>query len=1132
MYKFNYLLLATLFSFGFFSISNNAKAEIQKKISFKLQNVTLHAVFQKIEKSFNCDFAYAHEEVNDEIIVNIDVEDGSLEEVLQELFNDIPYAFDIAGDKVIIKKALLKEKIQQDEKRVLKGYVTAENKEPLPFVNVYIKNTTIGTVTDEKGYFELTVDDASQKTIVASSIGYQTQEIIISEATQYNFTLIDAMSQVDEVVVTANNIQKEKRSLGYAIATLDGDMVNKSQDANVLNNLSGKVAGLKVINQSGNIGSSTRVQIRGISSLTGDNQPLFVVDGVPISNSNYSGANNDRNSGYDPGNRAADINADDIETISVLKGGAAAAIYGSRAKDGVIIITTKRGKKQSNAKIFTYNGSFGLSSVLKLPDLQNEFTQGTDGHYVNTSLNGWGASIASMAGKTVKDINGNDVLLSAQPNNIQDFFDVGQFLHNSLSISEAGEDHDYRLSFTNFNQKGIIPNSELNKSVLSFNAGKNFSSKWTSRITFNYYRQKVEGQVSSGTGNNSLINILYQIPRTFSLDEYKQYKNVDGSQKKLDQFTNNPYWIINENTNEGTLDRIIGNFQVGYDPYEWLNFTARVGTDFYREYRRNILAMGTVGVPKGAFSDESIYSRELNTDVMATINKDFSTDLNLTMILGHNVNQRQFQTISNIAKNLTVADLYTFSNAEINNPSNYYSIRRLWGAYADMTLSYKNFAFLNGTLRNDNSSTLPKENNSYWYYSMNSSLILTDALPSLKKDWLTYAKLRANYSQVGSDEAPYQLKNQYAPLSQYFVQFQAGNFNTFPHGGYLAFRAPAEMAPENLKPQKKNELEIGLDIYFLNHRCGFEVAHYISKTKNQIISIPVPWTSGYESKRTNIGEIENKGIELKLNVVPIQTNDFKWDVLFNFSKNKTTVVELAQGVEELTLLSSANNLSIKARPGEGYGLYGLGYKRNDAGEPIVNKETGFYEIADTPMKFGEIEPDFLMGLSNTFRYKNLTFSVMIDGRKGGVMYSNTVNNLRRDGLASETAANRDKTMILNGVNEVDGKYVSNTVPMRSVQDYWEITYGSKITEPAIFESDYIKLREARLNFGLPQKWVNKTPFGKVNLAVYGNNLFLIYSKIPHIDPESSQYGSSAMEGIEYGGVPSTRNYGFNVQMTF
>lgn len=1018
------------------------------------------------------------------------------------------------------------------------GTVTgSEDGMSIPGVSVVVKGQeTIGTTTDIDGKYSITVPQSTEA-LVFSFIGMVAQEISINGKTTIDVVLEPEILQMDEVVVTANAIKREKRSIGYSVSTVGGDDVNKTQESDLLKSLSGKVAGVDIRSTSGDVGGSTRILIRGASSLTGTNQPLFVVDGVPISNSNYVGENNDRNSGYDTGNRGSDINPDDIETISVLKGGAAAALYGSRARDGAIIITTKRGKKGFEQKSITYNGGLSYQTPFILPDYQNEYAQGTQGKYVNDRLNGWGPKISEMEGIEVEDINGDLTTLSSHPNNVKDFYDVGQIYSNSLAIAGADEKGDYRLGYTNYQQKGIVPESKYARNTISFNAGRKFANKFSSRITGNYIWNETTGRVSQGgNNNNAIISLIHTLPRTFDLDEYKQYENEDGSQKKLGDFTPNPYWIINKNKFSSELNRLWGNFQLDYDPFEWLNLMGRVGTDMYREYRRQINAVGSVGMVDGQFADESVWRREFNSDLMLTAKKAFG-DLNVMFILGHNVNQREFQTIGNKASSLTVAGLYNFGNAEINTPTNYYEQRRIWGVYSDLTLSYKNFLFLNATLRNDHSSTLPEENNSYWYPSVSGSAVITDAFPGIKNNILSYLKIRANYAQVGSDEGPYQLDFTYTPLNSYFVQFQ-GTENQFPHGDYLAFGAPNTIPPTDLKPQKQNSYEIGMDLYLFDNRLGFDFAYYSIITSNQIVSLPIPWTTGYTRNRTNVGEVSNKGIELRVTATPVSIKDFKWDIGVNFSKNTQIVEKLAEGVEEIDLGSSFNSIEVKATPGDPYGLFGKTFRHDPDGNLIINETTGLIEISNDVKRLGNIDPDWTMGIQNTFKYKGITLSALIDIREGGVMYSETVNSLRSLGLAKETGENREATIINNGVNEVDNgdgtfSYVPNETPVGSMQEYWQNYADGNVAESALFDADYIKLREVRLGYQLPKKWLSKTPFGLVEISAVGRNLWLIKSEIPHIDPESSLLGSgSNAQGIEWWGAPSTTTYGFNLRLTF
>jgi TonB-linked SusC/RagA family outer membrane protein len=1013
------------------------------------------------------------------------------------------------------------------QSREVSGVVTsADDGMSIPGVSVMVKGTTIGTSTDFDGKYTISVP-ADGKILIFSSVGMKKTEVEITSNT-INLVMESESIGVDEVIVTAVGVKREKKSLGYAVSTVQGSDISKSQ-SNPVSALAGKVAGVVVSASSGEVGGSNRVVIRGVSSLGGANQPLYIVDGVPILNDMFSGKGDGSIAGVDNGNRASDINPDDIASLTVLKSGAAAALYGSRAKNGVIVITTKRGKQSKKKSYFTYSNSMSIGNPLKLPDYQNTYAPGDKGKYGKTRLNGWGPRISDLEGTEVELLNGDMQELSAHKDNVKDFFDTSFNMSNSIAVADADKDGDYRLSFTNTKNEGLIPESWQKKNVLSFNGGRNMG-KVTSRISFSYIRD-----ITNNRGKGGTADAVLGIPRTLDLDYYKDYLNEDGSQKTLSEFSNNPYWSLNKNKYETKMNRVIGNFQLAYKPLEWLEISARIGTDFYNEQRSNITAKGTLGAMKGSRSENNYWSRSFNSDILLTANKEIASDLNLTVILGHNINQRDYRRQSVEAEDFIVDDFYGYANSNKSQPTSYESKRRIWGVFADVTLDYKGYLFLNMTGRMDNSSTLPEENNRYYYPSVSTSFIVTDAFPSLKNNVLSYLKVRANIASVGSDEDPYQLDFNYTALEDVFVQFASRN--TYPHGGYRAYSAPGTLPPLSLKPEKQISWETGLDVYLFENRVGLDLSYYETITKDQIIGIQVPNSTGYYRKKLNIAEIKNNGYELRMTAIPFRSDDFKWDMAVNFTKNTTKVVELAPGVKTYDVGSAYNGVVVKAEAGESLALYGKKFERDPEGNMIINKTTGLFAIGGESEKLGDIDPDFTFGFENTFKYKNLSVSALIDGRVGGYMYSNTVRSLRYDGLVEETTNNRGGSIINKGVNEVtsgdETTYVANTTAVNTMHEWWNNYANDQVAESSVFENTWVKLRQVRLDYTFPKKFLANTPFGSAEFGIYGRNLLILYSKVPHIDPEQSALGASSNgQGVEWGGIPTTRNFGVNFRLTF
>ncbi|MHB1168355.1 MAG: SusC/RagA family TonB-linked outer membrane protein [Longimicrobiales bacterium] len=1028
---------------------------------------------------------------------------------------------------------LLAGPLEAQQTGTVTGVVTETSGQPIAGAVIEVQGANgAQALTRDDGRYLLQNVPVGEQSIRAQSVGFATLEHqinVVAGSNELNFQLETRAMQLDAIVVTGQQIERQARELAYSVSTIQGEELTEVRETNFVSALAGRVPGVDVVGQSGDIGASTRIVIRGISSLSGDNQPLFVVDGVPISNSNIvAGTSQDRLTGaIDVGNRGADISSDDIESVTVLRGAAAAALYGQRAKDGVILITTKKGTGIGGANI-TVSSTLRTSSPLVLPDFQNTYAQGSAGAYSSTSLNGWGPRIA---GQEVENIRGETVTLRPFPNNVDQFYEDALLAIHSVSLAASDERADFRLGVTHQNQEGIVPASEQTRTSININTGYEITPKLNARLSGFYIRTDGKGRaVAGGNDPNVLTSLVNTLPRTFDMRDLRDYKDEFGNQRTIDNFTNNPYWIVNENPFTNEVDRLFGSGSVDYSPVDWVTITGRAGLDTYTEDRRNINAVGTLGRVEGLFSLDVLQERQRNFDLLAEGRRDLSEDFDLRVVLGGNLNERELQIQRNTASELTVPGLYNFANANANAPGNTSERRKLYGIYTDLTLGFRDYLYLNVTGRNDWSSTLPENNNSFFYPSVNLSFVLTEAF-DIAGDILSYGKLRANYAQVGSDEAPYQLDFRYFPVNTIFGQYGTGN--TFPFGGQTGFQATNIIPPADLKPQRQNSFEIGGEFQFFNGRAGIDLTYYDVRTSDQIISIPIPESTGFTANRTNVGEVSNEGIEAQLNFNPVRSSLVNWDMYLNFTKNENKVVSLAPGVEEINIASAFNSLQVKAVPGQALGIYGPGFMRNDAGELIIDPATGLRQEGDI-IRLGDIDPDFRLGLSNTVRVGPVTGSFLIDWREGGSVYSETVGELRRLGLAEETAVNRGGTFIDEGViANGDGTFRPNDVPVQNMQAFWARYSASGIHEGKIFDASNARLREVRLDWSVPREWLERTPFGGLSIGVEGRNLWLFYKKVPHIDPETGLFGSASNgQGIEWNVLPSVRSFGINVEARF
>ncbi|GAB4511223.1 MAG: SusC/RagA family TonB-linked outer membrane protein [Allomuricauda sp.] len=1029
------------------------------------------------------------------------------------------------------------------QEKTISGNVTDQNGLPLPGASVVIVGTNNGTQTDFDGNYAINASEG--QVLRFSYIGLKTVDRTVAGSSTINVQLEEDAQALEEVVVTALGIERESRTLGYAVSTVQSEDLNEVRETNVLNALQAKASGIQITNQSGNVGGSTRILIRGNSSLSGTVQPLFVIDGVPISNDNIATGSR-ITGGFDFGNRAQDINPDDIASVSILKGASAAALYGSRASGGVIQITTKKGKKGAATSV-SFNSNFRFDTPLRLPDFQNEFAAGDEGVYDFNQLPneqvtaGWGPSIGSLSGQTYENFNGQQSNFRAFPNNLRDFYQTGATSINSVTVSGGTENGgDYRLSIAYTDQKGLVPNSRLNRTNIGFNAGRQFSEKLISRASFNYIRTNLTGTARVGANDpNVLTSIVNLLPRTTDYNLFIPWKDEFGNQiNDPGGQTNNPYWVAYENAPTNTVQRFFGNVSLQYFPFDNFDILARAGYDTNVDKRFSQNSIGTIGRLNGSFTDDWIDSRELTLDLIATYDKDFGEDFNLIVRGGTQWNERVFERFTNNALDLTVPELFDPGNADVNNVSKNFSERRIFGVFGDVTFNYKDWLILNATGRNDFSSTLPINNNSFFYPSVSLSWVFSDAL-GISGDVFSFGKLRGSWANVGGDTNPYLLDFTFNPDTAFFGQFSTGG--TYPFDGQLAFDSDSGLADQNLKPSNQENYEIGMELGFFKSRLNINATYYSNLTEDDIVSVPVPESSGFRTFLTNVGGVSNSGFEIDLNAKIISSPDFGWDLVANFSKNETIVEDLA-GLpgESLNLATEFNGIAVRAVEGQPFQLFGNRFARaldsdgNEIEDQILVDEDGIRQIGQ-PGELGAIQPDFTMGLSTTLRYKGFRLSTTFDWREGGKLFSNTISGLRAGGLAAETAIDRDdlfvdpNTFVDNG----DGTYSPNTTPIASSQRYWQQFASGSIAEGNVFDATFIKWRELSLVYDFPKSILEKTPIKALQVGIQARNLAIFNTDVPHIDPEASIGGaSSQLDGIERGAVPSPRSIGMNLTVNF
>lgn len=1027
--------------------------------------------------------------------------------------------------------------------RTITGKVTSsEDGSALPGVNVAIKGTSRGTTTTNTGTYKINVP--ANAILTFSFVGYSSQSITVGSRTAIDVKLNSNVEELSEVVVTALGIEKAKRELNYATQSVKGSDIAQKAEPNVLNALQGKIAGVQIVGASGEPGASTNINIRGITSFTGNNQPLFIVDGIPISNDldRTNGGPNGTLGGPQSSNRALDIAPENIESIDVLKGPAAAALYGSRASSGAIIITTKAGKGGNlNRKMeVTVNSSYVIQNMYGYPELQNEYGQGSSGIFVPTSLNSWGPKFGTTPtvangllnsdGSTRKNPDGTtDYVYQAYPNNVKNFFKQGSIATNSVNLQGGNATQSYSLLISNTAQKGIVPGSEFNRTNVSFGGNTILANKIKFGGTFNY---TTTGQNNFLTGNNSSAPaVLSTLPRSYDLQGLP-YTDANGKSIYITS-ADNPYWSINNNKTLSSVDRLTGTINLGYDINSWMSVNYRLGLDTYTDRRKQVFAIGAARLPTGAVLEDVFYRSEINSDLVFRFKKDklFNDNINFTGLLGYNVNQRKFQNVSAYGGGLTLPNYYNINNATTYTSANggtgeASTLRRLIGYYGQASFDYKKYLFLELTGRLDQSSTLPKVNNSFFYYSGSLGLSITDAF-NIKSDVFSFGKLRMSYAKVGKDADPYLLN------STYSVTSQGNNVSSisFPINGQAGFSIGTRIGSgDNLTPEFTTAYEIGTNIGLFNNRLNLDIAAYKTISTNQILNVTVAATTGYRTRTTNIGKMTNKGIELMLSYKVFNSKDFSWTVSGNYTVNRNIVDEIGAGVTAFNIPgSSFTGTAPSIVEGRPYGVI-LGNKRarNPEGKFIVNPQTGLWVAAIPNQEIANPNPDAIIGITNTFNYKGVGLSFLFDSQQGGQIVSFTLASLKGSGALKETAVDREKPRIIDGVfANADGTYTPNNIQI-DAQNYFN--QGLQ-TDLNVYGATVYRLREVTLSYQLPKALLAKLPFGAVSLSFSGRNLFY-YAPNSLIDPELNTQGAGNIRGLELQSNPNTRNYGVNLRLTF
>lgn len=1064
------------------------------------------------------------------------------------------------------------------QQRQVTGKVTGNNA-PVPFASVQLKGATTGTITDQQGNFKLSVP-GRDAVLVVRSIGYVLKEIPVGDATSFNIDLQPDDKTMQEVVVTALNVKREKKSLGYSVQEVKGADLTQTKDANFINSLSGKVAGIQVTGSSGNMGGSARITIRGVNSIFGNNNPLFVVDGVPMDNSSFTGSdptnslNMERGrGGYDYGNAIQDINPNDIESLSVLKGAAASALYGTRGSNGVIAITTKKSKTGAASGIsVTYNFGAQMEKVYIMPKYQNEYGGGykftklyvkehpegfKDGKATYDDNDGkgpydlvpdyepdvsWGPK---LDGKLVRHFwswdpnkQNPDFGVSApwepHPNNNRDFFETGLTLTNSVSVSGSNEKGAFRLAYTNLDQKFVLPNSKLKRNSLSFNGTYAISNRLEAFIGVNYAGTNALGRPGTGYhGRNVMQGFSEYGHRDWDMNKMKNYAYAyDGSQISWNRgawddqpprYTDNPYWIRYKNYETDRRDRVFGNAGFNFKLTDYLSVTAKFMTDFYTDSRQERVAIGSQGIP--SYTEATRFVKENNYEGRINFNKSIGTHFSLTAFAGVNRRENYLKFTGGESKDgLNIDGWYNLANSR--QPARAYDhVEKLRenAVFGSASLGYQGMLYLDVTGRNEWSSTLPAANNSYFFPSVSGSFVFSEAGGLKNSSWLSFGKLRLGWAQVGKGTVPY------STLLAYLAE---ENF-----GSTANITVPDQLNNANIRPEITTEVEAGLELRFLHNRLGVDFSVYDKKSKDQIIPLTISASSGYTTAIINAGLIRNKGFELALTGTPIRTQSgFTWDLGFNIARNRNKIERLyddpSRGIRvtNLLLANAPFAVSVNAREGETYGsIVGYAVKRDANGNKLVDAD-GFYIRAATQSVLGNALPDYTGGFSSVFSYKGVSLGVNFDFQVGGKYFSTTTMFGRQSGLLAETAENgiRENGIIADGYTE-DGKKNTKVI---SAYDHFNNNNGYVEQELDMWDAGYLYLKEINLGYTFEKSFVSALRLQHLRLSLSARNVWLISSDNPHLDPTNLAISAGNVQGIEAAALPSVRSFGVNLSVSF
>ena len=1041
----------------------------------------------------------------------------------------------------------------------IRGVVKDTQGEPVIGANVIEKGTRNGAITDVNGQFSIQLENP-QSMLTISFIGYITQELV--PQSDMIIILQEDTQSLEEVVVTALGIRRSRRSQGYAVQHIDGETLTVGNDANLMNQLTGKIAGVQTLSGNSGAGSSVRMVIRGESSFSNGNQPLFIVDGVPVNNyvhSNFSGTQE-----IDYGNGAGELSGDDIESISVLKGANASALYGSRAANGVVLITTKTGKSRNKYQV-DINSTTTFESILRLPKYQNIYSQGLGDNFEYWDGNNgkgtqdhqdmsWGRLMdgtpvpqfdSPSVGADGITYRGGDVLarngasitptpLVPQPNNIRDFFKTGVTYNNNIAISANNELGDLRISFSNMNTTGVLPNVDMKRNTVNLNTGYNFTPQLNIRANVTYIKTESANRPAVTYGPESVMYTFAWFGRQVNMNSLKEYwqRGYEGTVPFHFNagWNDNPYFTMYENTNGYDKNRMYGSMVLTYSFWNDFSVIARSGIDFSYDKRQSKRAYGSQRYPTGAYKLENVFFSEMNNELLLRWDKTINSDWRVELLGGGSAMTQINSYNSGFANGLSVPGVYNLGNTSTAIAiEEYASKRKINSVLFTGQAAYRERIFLNVTARNDWSSSLTRSDgsghNAYFYPSVSLSAVLTEMITLPKT--ISYWSARAGYAEVGSDTEPYRLETTYS-------------YSANPYGTSYGVQVPSVLLNANLKPERMSSYEFGTDVRLFGNRVGVDLTYYNTYNENQIIQIPISPSSGFASQYINAGKIRNYGVEAVLSVAPVRIpNSFGWDINFNFSANRSRVVEINDEYNQYEYSWAAiytdqdARVHAIARQGEAMGnIYGSGLMKTDKGEMIVDA-TGLPIPDPDIIKLGNYNPDFMLGVFNKFSYRGFRFDFLVDWRQGGIFVSRTFGMTMESGVLDQTANRNPEDMVVKGViwDNESNAYIQNTRQV-SARDYYRNLYRRFHETQLTFDATYVKLREVKISYTLPRSLFNNT-IKSADISIVGRNLWMWTKGQDYVDPESFAWqGNSITPGVEEMAYPSVKSFGLNINLTF